>query len=214
MTVGTAKVISVFLILLVMMIAEASRAWDIDWSRRQSKPSATGSPDSALPQNQQQQQDVALPAEESQNAAQVAPLTVVGADGSDGSSTPTTTSARPKAWEGLVQTNHTPYAGDRQEFVILNTAHGFIPSNVRIHKGLHYIVHIVNVNEDKKNVSFMLDAFNQHYATYFGQIKSFNLDPDKEGIFDFQCPETNSAGKLIVFGQGAQPARNISSQGK
>jgi hypothetical protein len=101
---------------------------------------------------------------------------------------------------------------DRQEFVILNTPHGFIPSQVRLRKGLHYLVHVVNVNENKKNISFMLDAFNQHYATFYGEIKTFNLDPDKEGIYDFQCPETSTSGKLVVFGPGSASPVEPSSE--
>ena len=69
----------------------------------------------------------------------------------------------------------------------------------------------MNVNEDKKNVSFMLDAFGQHHATYFGKIKSFDLDPTTEGIFDFQCPETSAQGKLVIFGTQPKVERHLSS---
>jgi hypothetical protein len=106
---------------------------------------------------------------------------------------------------------------DRQELVILNTATGFIPNAVRVRKGVHYTIHVVNVNEAKKNVSFMLDAFDQHHATYFGKIKTFDVDPDKEGVFEFQCPETSGVGRLIVFGgvHGSNPTseseRSVSS---
>lgn len=115
---------------------------------------------------------------------------------------------------------------DRQELVILNTNHGFVPAQVRMSKGFHYKIHVVNVNEDKKNVSFIMDGFNQHYATYFGQIKTFDVDPEKEGVFEFECPETTAMGKVVVFGPGktmapapaqpdiAQPdiERNVSSE--
>ena len=109
--------------------------------------------------------------------------------------------------------------GVRQELVILNTQKGFVPSQVRLVKGQHYKVHVVNVNEEKKNVSFIMDGFDQHYATYYGQIKTFNLDPDKEGVFEFECPETTYMGKAVVFGTGKlnTPApieikRNVSSE--
>ena len=112
-----------------------------------------------------------------------------------------------KNLDGLVKRSASNF--DRQEFVILNTHHGFIPGQVRLKQGLHYRVHVVNVNEDKKNVSFMLDAFNQHYATFYGQIRTFDIDPDKEGVYDFQCPETLSSGKIIVFGpNGMSPVNN------
>ena len=105
---------------------------------------------------------------------------------------------------------------DRQEFVILNTAHGFVPTSIRVKKGNHYTVHIVNVNEEKKNVSFMLDAFAQNHGTYYGKIKSFQLDPNKDGIFTFNCPETAAEGRLIVFSSGgAAPVnRGLSSESK
>lgn len=94
---------------------------------------------------------------------------------------------------------------DRQEIVILNTQNGFVPSNVRLKKGANYMIHIVNVNKNNKNASFMLDAYTQHHSTYFGETKSFKLDPDKEGVFDFQCPETSASGKLVVYGPQSQP---------
>ncbi len=94
---------------------------------------------------------------------------------------------------------------DRQEVVILNTGKGFIPSNLRLRKGLHYMIHVVNVNKDNKNVSFMLDAFSQHHSTFYGETKTFRLDPEKEGVFDFQCPETSAEGKLVVYGPNTAP---------
>jgi Cupredoxin-like domain len=86
-----------------------------------------------------------------------------------------------------------------QDLVILHTEKGFVPSTVRVRKGGRYKVHVVNVNEKDKNVSFMLDAFSEHHATYYGKIKVFVLEPKKEGTFSFQSPETSSEGKMIVF---------------
>lgn len=88
----------------------------------------------------------------------------------------------------------------RQSIVILNTDRGFVPDKLRVQKGQHYVIHVVNVNEKKKNVSFMLDSFKEHHATFFGKMKSFNLDPEREGVFQFQCPETAAEGRVIVFG--------------
>ena len=188
----------IFLFLLIMMVAQVARAWDVDWSHHQQKqPDSSRAPASD-----------AAPANDSGTS-------VSSGEVVNGVPNPTAEKPHRKILDGLVQPTHQTYVGDRQEFVILNTAKGFVPNNVRLHKGLHYVVHIVNVNEDKKNVSFMLDAFDQHYATYYGQIRSFDLDPDKEGIFDFQCPETNSSGKLVVLGTGpASPVRTISSDQK
>lgn len=86
-----------------------------------------------------------------------------------------------------------------QDLVILHTEKGFVPSTVRVRKNGRYRVHVVNVNEQEKNVSFILDAFSEHHATYYGQVKVFTLEPKKEGTFSFQSPETSSEGRLIVF---------------
>lgn len=84
------------------------------------------------------------------------------------------------------------------EVVILNTDRGFVPSTLRAREGLTYRIHVVNVNEKDKNVSFVLDAFSEHHATYFGKIKSFMIHPQKEGIYTFQSPETSAQGRLVV----------------
>jgi hypothetical protein len=86
-----------------------------------------------------------------------------------------------------------------QDIVILGTDHGFIPSTVRVRRGGRYMIHVVNVNEKEKNVSFILDAFSERHAIYYGKIKSFKLEPKKEGIFSFQSPETSFDGRLVVF---------------
>lgn len=94
-----------------------------------------------------------------------------------------------------------------QELVILNTPTGFVPSTLNVKTGGHYKVHVVNVNEEKKNVSFVLDTFSQHHATYYGDIKSFHIQPKKDGIFTFVCPETSAQGRLVVYpgNQGPGP---------
>lgn len=86
-----------------------------------------------------------------------------------------------------------------QEIVVLNTEKGFVPSTIRVKKGMNYQIHIVNVNEKEKNVSFVLDSFSEHHATFFGKIKSFVIRPQKEGVFRFNSPETSAQGKLVVF---------------
>jgi hypothetical protein len=93
-----------------------------------------------------------------------------------------------------------------QEIVILNTDKGFVPSTVRLKKGLAYQIHVVNVNEKEKNVSFVLDSFSEHHATFYGKIKSFVVRPQKEGVFRFVSPETSAQGKLVVYpGNGNEP---------
>lgn len=86
-----------------------------------------------------------------------------------------------------------------QEIVIMNTENGFIPGTIHLKKGQSYKIFIVNVNDKEKNTSFILDAFSEHHATYFGQQKSFSISPKADGIFSFQCPETAQQGKIIVF---------------
>jgi len=90
--------------------------------------------------------------------------------------------------------------GPTQEIVILNTEKGFVPETLRLKKGGNYKIHVVNVNEKEKNVSFILDAFSEHYGTFYGQPKEFSIVPKAEGIFSFQCPETAKQGKIVVTG--------------
>lgn len=85
------------------------------------------------------------------------------------------------------------------ELIILNTDKGFLPGTLRMREGLIYNVHVVNVNEKEKNVSFVMDSFSEHHATYYGKIKSFQVKPQKEGIFTFVCPETSAQGRVIVY---------------
>ena len=85
-----------------------------------------------------------------------------------------------------------------QEIVVLNTEKGFVPSTIRVRKGLNYQIHVVNVNDKEKNVSFVLDSFSEHHATFYGKIKSFVVRPVKEGVYKFVSPETGAQGKLVV----------------
>ena len=88
-----------------------------------------------------------------------------------------------------------------QEIVIMNTEKGFVPETLRLKKGSSYKIFIVNVNEKEKNVSFILDGFSEHHATYFGKTKSFKLEPRKDGVFSFLSPETAAEGRIVVFSQ-------------
>ena len=45
----------------------------------------------------------------------------------------------------------------------------------------------------------MLDAFSEHHGTYFGDEVVFEIEPRKEGLFSFQCPETLAKGKFVVY---------------
>jgi plastocyanin domain-containing protein len=98
-----------------------------------------------------------------------------------------------------------------QEIVIMNTEKGFVPETLHLKKGQNYKIFIVNVNDKEKNTSFVLDAFSEHHATYFGQQKSFSISPKADGIFSFQCPETARQGRIIVFSDDLNPARKPAS---
>lgn len=110
-----------------------------------------------------------------------------------------------KAWlDGLFQPLEAA-----QEIVILNTDKGFVPETLKLKRGKTYKIHVVNVNEKEKNTSFVLDAFSEHHGTFFGQKKTFEINPKTDGVFSFICPETAKQGRLIVYpedGQGRQPA--------
>lgn len=93
---------------------------------------------------------------------------------------------------------------EAQEIVVLNTEKGFVPSTVRVKKGMTYQIHVVNVNDKEKNVSFVLDSFSEHQATFYGKIKTFTIRPQKEGVYKFVSPETAAQGKLVVYPSGTE----------
>lgn len=92
----------------------------------------------------------------------------------------------------------------KEEVVIANTDKGFVPNVLRLKKDQIYQVSVVNVNKNKKNVSFMLDAFAEHHGTYFGDVVTFTVKPQKEGLFQFYCPEAEFIGKVLVYGPEEQ----------
>lgn len=96
------------------------------------------------------------------------------------------------------------------EIVILNTETGFIPEKVQVKRGEVYQVHVVNLNLKEKNVSFLMDSFTQSHNTVYGQKKTFKIDPQVEGIYSYQCPETGIQGQMIVIKEH-DPKRKVSS---
>ncbi len=86
-----------------------------------------------------------------------------------------------------------------QDLVIINTPEGFRPEVIQVKRNQRYRVHVVNINKDQKNLSFMMDAFSQHHGTYFGDQVVFEIEPRREGLFDFQCPETSAKGQMVVY---------------
>ncbi|MFV8248596.1 cupredoxin domain-containing protein [Bdellovibrio bacteriovorus] len=99
-----------------------------------------------------------------------------------------------------------------QDIVIMNTEKGFVPAQVRLKKGGNYRIHVVNVNNKEKNVSFVLDAFSEHHNTVFGEQKTFHVTPKTDGIFSYQCPETAVQGKFIIYSDAATPDRMPASK--
>lgn len=166
-----------FAVAFATVLACASLAnadWTIDFSRRASKTREADLSAAARP--------------ERKPASAQAPAVVVDP----------TLDTTPEPKKGLIDTLFD--SGEPvQDIVVLHTDKGFVPSTVRVRKGGRYRIHVVNVNEKEKNVSFILDGFSEHHATYYGKIKVFQLEPRKEGSYSFQSPETSSEGKLIVF---------------
>ncbi len=84
----------------------------------------------------------------------------------------------------------------QQDIVILSTERGFVPNVIRVRKDGRYRVHVVNVNEREKNISFILDGFSENHATYFGKVKTFQLEPRKEGTYSFLSQKLQWKGSL------------------
>lgn len=99
-----------------------------------------------------------------------------------------------------------------QDIVILNTEKGFVPDTIRVKKGNNYRIHVVNVNQKEKNISFVLDAFSEHHNTVYGQERSFHLNPKVDGIFSYQCPETAVQGRVIVISNPTDAGRAPASK--
>lgn len=85
------------------------------------------------------------------------------------------------------------------DIVIMNTEKGFVPEQIHLKKGGNYRIHVVNINNREKNVSFISDAFSEHHNTVFGEKKTFTVSPKTDGIFSYQCPETAIQGKFIIY---------------
>ncbi len=88
--------------------------------------------------------------------------------------------------------------GPAQDVVVLNTDKGFVPKSLSLRAGVKYRLTVVNVNEKEKNVSFIMSAFSKYEGTYFGQMKTFEIIPSKEGVYTYECPETSQEGRVVV----------------
>lgn len=87
-----------------------------------------------------------------------------------------------------------------RDIVVMQTETGFVPNVINLKVGESYTFHIVNVNPKAKNASFMLDAFSENHAIYFGTTRTFDVRPKAAGKFKFQSPEPGYYGEINVAG--------------
>ena len=85
-----------------------------------------------------------------------------------------------------------------QDVVVLSTENGFVPDKIHLRRGQSYRINLVNINDQKRNTSFILDDFAENHATPYGVNKSFEIKPQKVGEYVFHSPETSFRGRVIV----------------
>ena len=51
----------------------------------------------------------------------------------------------------------------------------------------------------------------QLYSTVYGIKKTFNIEPQLEGIYSYQCPETGIQGQMIVVQDPSDRVRKPAS---
>jgi hypothetical protein len=93
-----------------------------------------------------------------------------------------------------------------QDIVIIQNESGFVPDQLNLKKGEVYQIHIVNLNSKEKNTSFLMDSFSQSHNTVFGVERVFKIQPQVEGVFSYQSPETGFSGKVVVVPDTRKPA--------
>ncbi len=100
-----------------------------------------------------------------------------------------------------------------QDVVVLSTENGFVPDRIYLRRGQNYRINLVNINDQKRNTSFILDDFAESHATPYGVTKSFEIKPQKMGEYVFHSPETSYRGRVIVVDPAprapATAAKNI-----
>lgn len=95
-----------------------------------------------------------------------------------------------------------------KDIVIVQTETGFVPETINLQKGQVYQIHVVNLNQKEKNVSFLMDSFSQSHNTVYGNMRSFKINPNVEGVFSYQSPETGASGTVVVI---ADKVRKVAS---
>jgi hypothetical protein len=101
-----------------------------------------------------------------------------------------------------------------KDIVIVQTETGFIPDSVNLQKGQVYQIHIVNLNHKEKNVSFLMDSFSQSHNTVYGNMKAFKINPNIEGVFSYQSPETGATGTVVVVADKVRKVASDTSEKK
>ena len=179
--------------LLSLFISNAFAQWRVDMSRRLPPKPAKSVEETVDKAPAMETVDVTGRDESVKAVTQSKAIPTPAADWSDGAVADGTKKAVPVLKEA-------PTAGEGvQELVVLNTEKGFVPSALRLRQGAHYKLYVVNINEKEKNVSFILDAFAENHSTFFGQPKVIDLFPQRDGVFQFQCPETAVQGRIVVM---------------
>lgn len=179
--------------LLTTFLSNAFAQWRVDFSRRV-KP-AKGQPSQEESANVQTPKVETVDVSEKDETAKPVTQLPTKATSSEWTDVPIVDATK-KAVPVIKDTN--PVEGV-QELVVLNTEKGFVPSALRLRQGSHYRLYVVNINEKEKNLSFVLDAFAENHGTFFGQPKVIELYPQRDGVFQFQCPETATQGRLVVL---------------
>ena len=54
-----------------------------------------------------------------------------------------------------------------------------------------------------------MDSFSQSHNTIFGITKTFKIQPQVEGVFSYQSPETGVSGKVVVVTDGLRRPSSI-----
>ena len=176
----------------------SARSWDVDFSRRQKDLNRLRQPASESSQRVSEKYG-GKRNEKEDEAVGVAPVS--NPYGYTTESSATTKTVFDSVVPDSIKTGVSTVFTSARDVVLLLTDKGFVPESVTLKQGEKYRIHIVNVNEKDKNVSFILDAFGEHHSIYFGKHKIFEVYPKTTGIFSFVSPESETHGKFVVLNE-------------
>lgn len=92
------------------------------------------------------------------------------------------------------------------ELSLILSEGGFSPQKLHIKKGELYRVTVVNVSTTYRNSSFVIPSMAIYEGAYFAQPKTFQLQADQEGLFQFLSPESGTRGELVVYETAPAPS--------